>query len=97
MHRQSIAAPDKEHIHHKLLALGLGERKILMVIYSVCAYLSVIAVTSVVLPRAVNVFIIIIVWIGLLLGYGIIHVLQSRKRDLEAGRKRDSNDKSSTG
>ena len=95
--RQSIAAPDKEHIHHKLLALGLGERKILMVIYSVCAYLSVIAVTSVVLPRAVNVFIIIIVWIGLLLGYGIIHVLQSRKRDLEAGRKRDSNDKSSTG
>jgi UDP-GlcNAc:undecaprenyl-phosphate GlcNAc-1-phosphate transferase len=95
--RQSIAAPDKEHIHHKLLALGLGERKILIVIYSVCAYLSVIAVTSVVLPKAVNVFIIIIVWIGLLLGYSIIHVMQSRKRELAENRKNNSNDKSSTG
>jgi len=80
--RQSIAMPDKEHIHHKLLALGLGEKKILTVMYSVCAYLSVIAITSVILPKAVNVFIIIIVWVGLLLGYSIIHVVQARKREL---------------
>jgi UDP-GlcNAc:undecaprenyl-phosphate/decaprenyl-phosphate GlcNAc-1-phosphate transferase len=95
--RQSIASPDKEHIHHKLLALGLGEKKILLVIYSVCAYLSGIAITSVVLPQAVNVFIIIVVWIGLLLGYGIIHLLQSRKKEAQNANKNNMNGKSSAG
>jgi UDP-GlcNAc:undecaprenyl-phosphate GlcNAc-1-phosphate transferase len=94
--RQSIAMPDKEHIHHKLLALGLGEKKILTVIYSVCIYLSVIAITSVILPKAVNVFIIIIVWVGLLLGYSIIHVLQSKKKELAEKQAKDKSDGASS-
>jgi UDP-GlcNAc:undecaprenyl-phosphate GlcNAc-1-phosphate transferase len=95
--RQSIATPDKEHIHHKLLALGLGERKILTVIYSVCIYLSLIAITSVVLPKAVNVFIIIIVWVGLLLGYSIIHVVQAKKKENDQKPTSKDDDKSSAG
>lgn len=99
--RTSIATPDKEHIHHKLLSLGLGEKKILAVIYSVCAYLSVIAITSIVLPnifpKAINVFIIIVAWIGLLLGYAIIHMLQAKKKDEQKEKKNNFKDKSSAG
>jgi UDP-GlcNAc:undecaprenyl-phosphate GlcNAc-1-phosphate transferase len=97
--RKSIASPDQEHIHHKLLALGLGEKKILAVIYAVCFYLAIIAITSIVLPnllpKAVNIFIIIIAWVGLLLGYGIIHLLQTKKKDAEE--KQKTKDKTSAG
>ncbi|RPJ09733.1 MAG: undecaprenyl/decaprenyl-phosphate alpha-N-acetylglucosaminyl 1-phosphate transferase [Spirochaetaceae bacterium] len=96
--RTSIAAPDKEHIHHKLLDLGFSEKKILAVIYSICLYLSVISIsiTSEIMPdKAINVFIVLIVWIGLILGYGILHLIQSKKRELKA--KNDQIEKSKTG
>jgi UDP-GlcNAc:undecaprenyl-phosphate GlcNAc-1-phosphate transferase len=80
--KKSIASPDKEHIHHKLLALGLSEKKILFVIYSVCAYLSIIAVTTVILPREIPVYLTIIVWLGLLFGYGLLNLIQSKKKEM---------------
>lgn len=94
--RTSIATPDREHIHHKLLDLGLSEKKILALIYSICLYLSIIAITSLVLPaflpKAVNIFIIVIAWMGLLLGYGIIHALQNKNQE-----KKETNKTKKTG
>ena len=78
--RRSIISPDKDHIHHKLLYMGLNEKKILLFTYSFCLYLSVIAITSVVLPKETNVYLIVIVWVGSLLGYYFLDFLKERKR-----------------
>jgi UDP-GlcNAc:undecaprenyl-phosphate GlcNAc-1-phosphate transferase len=81
--RRSIISPDKEHIHHKLLAMGLSERQILAVIYGLCGYLGLVSVTSVVLPKEFNVYLIIVVWVGSLLGYWILSYLENRNRKSE--------------
>lgn len=78
--RRPIISPDKEHVHHKLLALGLTERQILAVIYSLCAYLGLISVTSVILPKEINVYLIIVVWVGSLLGYWLLNYLELKNR-----------------
>ena len=82
--RRSIISPDKEHIHHKLLALGLNERQILAVIYGLCAYLGLVAVTSVILPKEVNVYLIVVVWVGSLLAYWLLNYLDTKNRRLRS-------------
>jgi UDP-GlcNAc:undecaprenyl-phosphate GlcNAc-1-phosphate transferase len=82
-HRRSIIAPDKQHIHHKLLAMGLSERQILTVIYGMCAYLGLVSVTSVVLPKEINVYLIVVVWVGSLLGYWVLSYLEMKNRKVE--------------
>lgn len=77
--KRTIMSPDKEHLHHKLLEIGLSEKKILVLIYSVSLYLSIISVTSEIMPDASNVYVILIVWLGSMFGYGLIHYLNSRK------------------
>ena len=42
--RQPVHTPDREHIHHVLLALGLNERTILAAVCGYCAYLGAMAV-----------------------------------------------------
>jgi UDP-GlcNAc:undecaprenyl-phosphate/decaprenyl-phosphate GlcNAc-1-phosphate transferase len=44
--RQPIHMPDKEHIHHMLLALGMKERTILAAVYGYCALLGAAAVVA---------------------------------------------------
>jgi UDP-GlcNAc:undecaprenyl-phosphate GlcNAc-1-phosphate transferase len=83
-HRRSIISPDKQHIHHKLLAVGLSERQILTVIYCMCAYLGLVSVTSVVLPKEVNVYLIVVVWVGSLLGYWVLSYLEVKNRKVES-------------
>jgi UDP-GlcNAc:undecaprenyl-phosphate GlcNAc-1-phosphate transferase len=84
---RTILSPDREHIHHKLLEMGLSEKKILALIYSVCFYLSIIAITSVVMPKESNVYLILIVWIGSMMGYGFIHYLNTRKKVVQVEEK----------
>lgn len=76
--RIPIIQPDKEHIHHKLLDMGLSERQILWVLYGFSLYLSVVAVTSVILPTEVNVYLILVVWVGSVLGYSFLTHLDTR-------------------
>jgi UDP-GlcNAc:undecaprenyl-phosphate GlcNAc-1-phosphate transferase len=89
--RKSILSPDKEHIHHKLLGMGLSERQILAVIYGLCAYLGLVSVTSVVLPKEVNVYLIIVVWVGSLMGYWLLSYLETRNRKADESSEESSN------
>ncbi|MBN2739060.1 MAG: undecaprenyl/decaprenyl-phosphate alpha-N-acetylglucosaminyl 1-phosphate transferase [Spirochaetales bacterium] len=77
-----ILSPDRKHIHHKLLDIGLPERRILLLIYSICLYLSVMAITSVVMPKEANVYLMLFVWIGVLMGYGFITYVNARKENI---------------
>ncbi len=72
LQKRPIISPDKEHIHHKLLDMGMSEKKILKIIYGFCFYLSIVSITSVILPKQTNVFLILVVWIGSMLGYYLI-------------------------
>jgi UDP-GlcNAc:undecaprenyl-phosphate GlcNAc-1-phosphate transferase len=71
--------PDKEHIHHKLLDMGLSERKILALIYGFSIYLGAVAVTSVILPRETNVYVILVVWAGSLLAFYLLNLLRGKR------------------
>jgi UDP-GlcNAc:undecaprenyl-phosphate GlcNAc-1-phosphate transferase len=92
---KSIIAPDKEHIHHRLLEMGLSERQILGVLYGFSAYLSAVAITSVVLPREVNVYLILVVWLGSLLGYWFLTYVQNRQTALPASDETQKLDRAS--
>lgn len=41
--RLPIAAPDRGHVHHKLLGLGLSQKKAVLVLYSICVALGAVA------------------------------------------------------
>jgi UDP-GlcNAc:undecaprenyl-phosphate GlcNAc-1-phosphate transferase len=51
MRGEPVHAPDREHLHHKLLDLGLSSRQVLAVIYGVAALLGGIAVSYRFLPK----------------------------------------------
>jgi UDP-GlcNAc:undecaprenyl-phosphate GlcNAc-1-phosphate transferase len=93
----SIIHPDKEHIHHKLLNMGLNQRQILWVFYGFSLYLSVVAITSVILPREVNVYLILVVWAGSLLGYGLLYYVNTRQRSAEPGEADNGAEENSAG
>jgi len=41
-----IAQPDREHIHHRLLALGWSERRTVLMLYAITAILSLLALAT---------------------------------------------------
>jgi UDP-GlcNAc:undecaprenyl-phosphate GlcNAc-1-phosphate transferase len=82
-YKRSIIAPDKEHVHHKLLAMGLNERQILAVMYGFCAYLSVVSISSVVLPNEIDVYLIIVVWVGSLLATWLLYFVGTKNQSTE--------------
>ena len=95
--RRSIISPDKLHIHHKLLAMGLSERQILTVVYGMCAYLALVAVSSVVLPKEINVYLILVVWVGSMLGYWVLSYLVEKNRKASAASEETSSRNASGG
>jgi len=76
--RLPIHSPDKEHIHHVLLALGMKERTILLAIYSYCAYLGAAAVVATIVPWKAAVAITVAVWIGSLAAYAGLRARATR-------------------
>ena len=43
---RQIARPDREHIHHRMLALGWSVRRTVLVLYAITAVLSVLALAT---------------------------------------------------
>jgi len=41
-----IAQPDREHIHHRLLALGWSERRTVLMLYAITAIFSLLALAT---------------------------------------------------
>ena len=44
IHHKPIMAPDKSHLHHKLIDMGLSQRQAILVIYSICILLGLSAI-----------------------------------------------------
>ena len=43
---RQIAQPDRDHIHHRMLAMGWSVRRTVLVLYAVTAVLSVLALAT---------------------------------------------------
>jgi UDP-GlcNAc:undecaprenyl-phosphate GlcNAc-1-phosphate transferase len=73
-----IHFPDKEHIHHKLLALGLKGVPLLLVVYSACIIIGACAVFSLFLDSWQACALIIGVWALAIAGFATLTRLQRR-------------------
>jgi UDP-GlcNAc:undecaprenyl-phosphate/decaprenyl-phosphate GlcNAc-1-phosphate transferase len=82
--KRAIHSADKEHIHHKLLALGIKETSLLSIIYSSCIVFGAAAVGSLYLPPATGGVLLGITWLMGVLGYGVLRTFRYRQKALLA-------------
>jgi UDP-GlcNAc:undecaprenyl-phosphate/decaprenyl-phosphate GlcNAc-1-phosphate transferase len=80
--RRSPFSPDRSHIHHRLLDLGLSHRDTVLVIYAICAVLGILALLVQELTQAYA-FISIFIVSGLIL-FGPTRGAFQRPEELEA-------------
>jgi UDP-GlcNAc:undecaprenyl-phosphate GlcNAc-1-phosphate transferase len=79
---KSIFSPDKDHIHHRLLAIGLSHRRTVLAIYVVSAILGVSAVLTALVATPQGVLIMLITTGGVFFAADKVGIL--RTRDFEA-------------
>ena len=68
---QGLFTPDRGHIHHRLLDLGLSHRATVLLIYAICASLGLV---SLLVSTATQVY----AFLGALVGFGVLLFLVTR-------------------
>jgi UDP-GlcNAc:undecaprenyl-phosphate GlcNAc-1-phosphate transferase len=68
---RSPFTPDRGHIHHRLLDLGLGHRGTVLLIYAICASLGIM---SLLVSTATQIY----AFLGALVGFGVVLFLLTR-------------------
>jgi UDP-GlcNAc:undecaprenyl-phosphate GlcNAc-1-phosphate transferase len=74
-HGQPVFRADSEHIHHRLLRLGLSPRAALFVLWYLCAYLGVMAVALAAMPRSYAWMMLGLLAAGLLLAFEVLEFI----------------------
>lgn len=87
--KRSVMDPDRNHLHHKLIALGFSTRQILAIVYASGLFLGATAISALYLPLAWSFGLMVGAWTLFATLFGILHVLMSKgtvfiKRDPEA-------------
>ena len=59
-----IFRADREHLHHRLLELGLTQRQVVVLLYYACAYLGLAAYVLSLLPRRAVLLVLILLAMG---------------------------------
>lgn len=75
---KSVMAPDKWHIHHKLLHLGFSTRSILAMIYSTCMLLGALSVLELYLNPMTQWLFLMSGWAVLFLLFILLHYLKEK-------------------
>ena len=75
--RRSPFSPDRGHIHHRLLGLGLTHRQAVVLIFAICAAL---AVLSLVLSGSGTLY----AFLGLAVGFGVVLFVLTRAESTDA-------------
>ena len=65
--RQPVFRADSEHVHHRLLRLGLSPRRALFALWYLCLFLGVMAVVVEALPRHYTWFVLALLGMGVLM------------------------------
>ncbi len=78
-------AADKEHLHHRLLNMGIGYRRVLVIIYLFCMYLGGLAIVSTFLSVNWQFIVLVLAALGLGAGLYILNLFEKGKTN---GKKR---------
>jgi UDP-GlcNAc:undecaprenyl-phosphate GlcNAc-1-phosphate transferase len=84
LNRKPIFRADKDHLHHRLLAMGLSHRKAVLVVYGVCIFLSLSTIVIALLPTGQAMMAIVLVTFAVLYGADKIGVIGSKVRESRA-------------
>lgn len=87
MNRKPIFAADKDHLHHRLLAMGFSHPKAVLVVYSVCLFLSFSAIGMVMLTTEKAMMAMVIVTVMVIYGADRLGIL-GRKAKASVPRRR---------
>lgn len=91
-HHQKITAPDKGHIHHRLLKHGFSQKQAVLILYALTSILGIIAVTLVsgrVIQGALCIIIVVLIWV---IGY-IVSNINARKHAMIEETSKNEEDK----
>jgi UDP-GlcNAc:undecaprenyl-phosphate GlcNAc-1-phosphate transferase len=76
---QPVFRGDSEHIHHRLLRIGLSKRAALFVLWYLCAYLGVMAILLSALPHVYTWFVLVVLVMGLYLALQVLEFVDRRE------------------
>ena len=85
-----IFSPDKDHLHHRLLALGMSQKRAVLTVYCVCVFLSLSAIGISLLPTGQALMGIFLVAILVLYGADKIGVIGRKVRRNGAEQKKSA-------
>jgi UDP-GlcNAc:undecaprenyl-phosphate GlcNAc-1-phosphate transferase len=74
---------DREHIHHRLLALGLSPRGALFALWGLCAVFGLTAVVLAAQPRSVALLVVLLLALVLFIAFEILLAVGRRGREGE--------------
>ena len=83
--RRPIHSPDKEHVHHKLLSLGVSKNQLLGIVYASCAVFGIAAIVSRQLAVWPAFFLLVGVWLLAIGGYAVLNTREHRKQTAQVG------------
>ncbi|MCQ9205365.1 MAG: undecaprenyl/decaprenyl-phosphate alpha-N-acetylglucosaminyl 1-phosphate transferase [Omnitrophica bacterium] len=78
--KQPVFNPDRKHIHHRLLDLGLSQRQITLFFYLATFYLSVFAFLFVLIPEQYALVLLILLALGLSISLLVVTFIESKLR-----------------
>ncbi len=78
--KRAIYSPDKEHIHHRLLAVGMKDTSILMLVYFACVLFGAAAIGSLFMNRLSGLVLMVCLWATVSVGIGVIDGVRRKKR-----------------
>jgi UDP-GlcNAc:undecaprenyl-phosphate GlcNAc-1-phosphate transferase len=77
----SVFRPDQEHLHHRLLALGIPQRAAVLILYGVCVAFNVVAFLSVLVQGVAQA---VLVALGVAVLVAVVRQVRARQRDARA-------------
>jgi len=78
LHGTPVWRADSEHIHHKLLRLGLSPRNALFVLWYLCLYLGVMAVVLAAMPRHYAWMMVGLLALGLIFAFEVLEFIDRK-------------------
>jgi UDP-GlcNAc:undecaprenyl-phosphate GlcNAc-1-phosphate transferase len=83
--KRSVYAPDKDHIHHRLLALGMRDTSIVLIIYAACVVFGAAAVASLFLGRLPGLVMLACLWVLAVAAIGVLDGARRRRAGAAQG------------
>ncbi|MFP3388997.1 glycosyltransferase family 4 protein [Brevibacillus sp. SIMBA_040] len=82
VNKKPISSPDKGHLHHCLLNMGLSHRSTVLMIYSISIFFGTMAILLTKTTKWTTIIVMVILLIGIHLGTEIIGLVSRRHRPL---------------